>query len=111
MDFHNERVRSGAAMALHDLRRILHHGGNAGEHISHNRHSYESGDWHADFHWVNIGVIAHNNAGFFHALNPLNNCWCSEAYTPAQLSVREPSIDLQLLQQLPANLIEQLVCS
>src|SRR6476659_9792985 len=106
MDFHNERIRSGAAMAFHHFWRILHDRGDPGKDITNNRHADKSGDWHADFHWIDIAVIADNYAGFFHALYPLHDSWGCESHSPSQFSVREPTVDLQLLQQLPANLIK-----
>ena len=98
-------------MALNDLRRVLHHRGDPGKNISHNRHADKSCDRHANLHRVDVGVITHDNAGLFHALDPLYHGWRGEAHASSQLSVREPPVDLQFLQQLPADLIEQLVCS
>src|SRR5438874_523239 len=107
MHLHNEGISARTAMALHHLWRVLHYGRDSCEHIAHNRHANERSDGHSNFHWVNIGVVPNDDAGFFHTLNALHHSRSSKANAASQLGIREPSINLQFLEQLPADLVEQ----
>ena len=93
-------------MAFHYLWRVLDYRRDPREDIAHNRHADKGRNGHANFHGVNIGMVADNDAGFFHALYALHHGRRRQAYAAPQFSVREPTIDLQLMQELPANLVE-----
>src|SRR5262249_4196290 len=111
VNFHDERVSAGSTVALHHLRRILDHGSDAREHISHHRNPDEGGNRHSHLHWIDVSVITDNNAGLFHPLDALHYRRGGKTHPAAQFGVRKPPVYLQLVEQLPADLIQKLIVS
>ena len=56
-------------------------------------------------------MVPNDNAGFFHTLNALYHSRSSKANAASQFGIRKPSVNLQLLEQFPADLVKQFVGS
>src|SRR5215510_787194 len=108
VNFHDERIGAGPAMALHHLGRAFDYAHDFRKHVTYNRHADKSGNRHAEPNRIDVSVEAADDSRFLHTPYTFHYGRGCEPDATAKLRIRKPSIELEFLKQFPANLIKQL---
>src|SRR5882672_3988065 len=104
----NERIRARDAMALDDFWNPLESDGSAADHVftSGNSKAHVDHQRKAGLRWIHRGVIAGDDARFFHPAHAFGDRRSGEADSAAKFRKRNAGILLQKVQNAPAYGIE-----
>jgi hypothetical protein len=106
---HHIAVVPGDSVALDDLGCIAGQRGDVGELTRRRSDTDHDAEREAEAAWIDVGVVAADDAGGLQALDPLRDRRRGEADASPEFGERHPRITLELRQQTQIRRVEKLI--